>query len=48
MILNKVINPLVVIMIFMHNQECTKNIILLVGCEWLPSVFELQFALNSP
>lgn len=47
MILNKIINPLVVIMIFMHNQECTQNIILLDGCECLPSVFELWFALNS-
>lgn len=21
-------------MIFMHNQECTQNIVLLDGCEW--------------
>lgn len=48
MILNKIINPLVVVMIFMHNQECTHNIILQDGYEWLPNVFQLWFVSNPP
>lgn len=39
MIANKIINPLVVIIIFMHNQECTQNVIVQNGCKWLPNVF---------
>lgn len=48
MIPNKIINPLVVVMIFMHNQECTHNIILQDGCEWLPNVFQLWLCPTLP
>ena len=48
MIPNKIINPLVVILIFMHNQECTQNIILQDGYEWPPNVFQLWFVASAP
>lgn len=48
MIPNKIINPLVAIMIFVPHQECTQNIILQDGAEWLPNVFQLWFVASAP
>lgn len=48
MIPNKIISPLVVIMIFMYNQEHTQSILLQNGREQLPNVAQLWFVSSPP
>lgn len=40
-------NPLEVIVTFMHNQECAQNSVSLDSSKCLPSTFQLGFVLNS-
>lgn len=48
MIPNKIISPLVVIMIFVYNQEHTQNILLRNGRERLPNVAQLWLVSSLP